>query len=102
MYLHYYLNEKYVGTVDIEVMMASKNRYSLIANDQEGQDLIGSLELMYGKKIPWFSAGEAYDLRRGVAIAYKDAGQRSLPQHIYLTKKVGPVLAWSEDSRSLV
>ena len=101
MYLYYYLNEKYVGTVDIEVMFASNNPYSLIVTDEKGGALLGSLEMMYGKNIPSFTKSEAYDLKRGIRIAYKDASLASLPQHIYTTSKVGPVLKWDTMSRVL-
>lgn len=91
MYLYYYFNEKYVGTVDIEVMFASKNRYTLITTDEKGASLLGSLELMYGRRILSFSPAYVYDCRHNLK-----GNLNRLPEHIYTTSKVGPVLKWDD------
>lgn len=90
MYLYYYLNEKYVGNVDIEVFLASKNSSYLVVTDEKGGALLGSLEMMYGKHIEKFTPAEAWGMR-----------YRALPTHVYTTSKVGPVLKWDDRSCAL-
>lgn len=90
MYLYYYLNEKYVGNVDIEAMLARKVLSALIVTDEKGGALLGSLEMMYGKHIEKFTPAEAWGMR-----------YRALPPHVYTTSKVGPVLKWDDRSCAL-
>ena len=98
MYLHYYLNEKYVGPVDIEVFFDSKNSKTLVACSPECSDLLLGLELVYGKKIPSFSRADMFETRAKV-IARGNVPQ--LPPHVYTTKKCGPFLAWNDYDRTL-
>lgn len=99
MYLHYYLNEKYVGPVDIETFFDVKNNKTLIAANTEGEDMLGGLELAYGKHIERFSAAQAYEIRSGAGLTRGKF--TSLPQHVFLTKKCGSVLRWDQMSRTL-
>lgn len=100
MYLYYYFNEKYVGTVDIEVMWASNNSGSLIVTDEKGEALLGSLELMYGKHIERFTRANAYALKQGIPLRGSNK-KFVLAEHIYTTSKVGPVLKWDDQRDTL-
>lgn len=101
MYLHYYLNEKYVGPVDIEVFFDSKNRKELVACSSECSDLLLGLELVYGRKIPTITRGEAFDLYHG-GNRTNPYSTSSLANHVFTTKKCGPSLAWCDRDRTLV
>lgn len=99
MYLYYYLNEKYVGTVDIEVFFELKQKKSLITCTQEAEDLLAALELMYGKSIQRDTLVATYHFLSGPV---DHRGQyRQLPPHVFLTKKMGKQLQWSEWSGKL-
>lgn len=100
MYLYYYLNEKYVGNVDIEVFLASKNSSYLVVTDEKGGALLGSLEMMYGKQIYKLTPELAYQIKRGIAPRGSGKTPR-LPPHVYTTSKVGPVLKWDDRSCAL-
>lgn len=97
MYLHYYLNEKYVGPVDIEVFFDTKNAKTLVACSPECSDLLLGLELVYGKKIPSFSRAEMFDLK----YMSKDNKNSKMSAHVFTTKKCGPFLTWSDYDRTL-
>ena len=95
MMLHYYLNEKYVGPVDIETFFDVKNRKTLITITEDCELLLGAMDLMYGKKIERFDSQEAYRLRfgrptKGIKMTSPFA------QHVFLTKKCGKVLGWDD------
>ena len=97
MYLYYYLNEKYVGNVDIEAMLARKVLSALIVTDEKGGALLGSLEMMYGKHIEKFTPAEAWKMRARESTPWS----KTIPAHIYTTSKVGPVLKWDDRSCAL-
>lgn len=95
MILHYYLNEKYVGPVDIETFFDVKNRKTLITITEDCELLLGALDLVYGKKIERFCSTEAYRMR--VARAINGAGRvDGFPQHIFLTKNCGKIIKWDD------
>lgn len=100
MYLHYYLNQKYVGVVDIEVFFDAKNDKALISCSAECANLLTGLELVYGKKIPTFTRGEAWDLQHGHS-RNNPYSKSVMPRHVFTTKKCGPVLTWDEYERVL-
>ena len=97
MYLYYYLNEQYVGNVDIEVFLASEHSSYLIVTDEKGGALLGSLEMMYGKEIKKYTMAQAYVLANSTSTPWS----KSLPAHVYTTSKVGPVLKWDDRSCAL-
>jgi len=94
MYLYYYCNETYVGTVDIEVFMSMVPKKALITCTQEAEDLLNSLELMYGKRIERCTMQQAYDYSWGNGVINSE--YRRLPPHVFTTKKMGKQLQWSE------
>lgn len=101
MYLHYYLNQKYVGTVDIEVFFDTKSTKTLIACSEDCENHLLGLELVYGKSIPRIKRDEAWDMQHG---HYSPRGQQkrmSMPAHVFTTRKCGPVLTWSDYDRTL-
>lgn len=100
MYLHYYLNEKYVGPVDIEVFFDSKQPKTLVACSPECSDLLLGLELVYGKKIPSFTRDEMFDLKQRILTSGNKANAR-MSNHVFTTKKCGPFLAWNDYDRTL-
>lgn len=100
MYLHYYLNQKYVGVVDIEVFFDSKNAKTLISCSAECENLLLGLELVYGKHIERFTRGEAWDLQHGHSRNPRYP-RSTMPPHVYTSKKCGPVLKWDEYERAL-
>lgn len=78
MYLYYYLNEKLVGTVDIEVFMELKTPKVLVTCSEDDKNLLCSLELMYGKQINRRTSEYARLVK--------------LPSHVFTTKRCGKVL----------
>lgn len=103
MYLHYYLNQKYVGVVDFEVFMDSKHNKTLITCSEDCENLLLGLELVYGKRIEQFTAEEAWTLvTRTTFIKRGTQSHMGLPQHVYTTKKCGKTLQWDERNRTLL
>lgn len=97
MILHYYLNEKYVGPVDIERFFDVKNSKTLITITEDCELLLGALDLVYGEGIQRFTQYEAYRLRQGYNSQTKAISK--FPAHIFLTKKCGKVIQW--DARNM-
>lgn len=91
MILHYYLNEKYVGPVDIETFFDFKQSKTLITCTDECELLLGSLELVYGKRIQRFNSEFAYSM-----------GNKAMPKHIFLTRKSGKVLQWDDRNMGIL
>ena len=101
MMLHYYLNEKYVGPVDIETFFDFKNSKSLITISEDCELLLGALDLVYGKKIQRFNSTDAYRIRYG---RYERGSfkPQPFPQHVFLTKKCGKVIQWDDLNMDIV
>lgn len=96
MMLHYYLNEKYVGPVDIETFFDVKNRKTLITITEDCELLLGAMDLVYGKKIERFDSQEAYRIRSMAGTLRTGKVYSSFPPHIFLTKKCGKAIQWDD------
>ena len=102
MYLHYYLNQKYVGVVDIEVFMDSKHSKTLITCGEDCENLLLGLELVYGKHIERFGTEDAWALQHGHHYQRGQQKAMRMSPHVYTTKKCGKVLQWDERNRTLL
>lgn len=101
MMLHYYLNEKYVGPVDIETFFDVKNRKTLITITEDCELLLGALDLVYGKRIERFNSTDAYRIRFGRQEKGKHLPHTTF-QHIFLTKKCGKAIGWDDLNMDIV
>lgn len=102
MILHYYLNEKYVGPVDIETFFDVKNSKTLITITEDCELLLGALDLVYGKKIQRFHSAEAYRTRFGKPVAKSGKVSSPFPAHVFLTKKCGKVIQWDDQNMAIL
>lgn len=96
MYLYYYLREKLVGTVDLDVFFDVQQAKTMVACSPDCDDLLGGLELAYGKKIPRFSRAEMWDIKHG-----HHSKKVTMSPHVFTTKNCGAILHWSNVDKAL-
>ena len=86
MYLYGYLNGKFFGCVDIDIVVPTIGKELIIAHDQNAMDHLEGLSLIMGKRIKYMSPEDSYYA--------KISGK--LPPLVYVTKKVGRLLSWDD------
>lgn len=92
MYLHGYMNERSIGTADIDVVLQMKTPFTIIAHNQDAADHLEGLMLAYGKEIPYTNPEDAYCFKM----------RDKLTDLVFVTAKSGKQLAWDDINAKLL